>query len=287
MATLLCKPRCDRTTVNKSKMTEYDLMKYYASQGRCPCGATKLRTKNYSFGWTDIPGAECRSCPVPETSLRKLQGDQLALQLANEKLLRQVCSLTRQDAARLVCSLFYKPMTRSKTQKILLLKNQAAAAAETAESAQSNAGKQKKINDDLKEKLATLNEMAERRWRVERKKIDVLNEKLAALDEAAELEAAAARAAAVSAAARASAAATRAAEALAEEQNKNDDLKNKLSAAEAVHTRTVALSDGRAVKIQRLETAAAATAEALKEATRIAKIYKNSWSYHFWPPPPN
>ena len=284
MATLLCKPRCDRT-VNKSKMTEYDLIKYYASQGRCPCGATKLQTKNYSFGWTDIPGAECRSCPVPETSLRKLQGDQLALQLANEKLLRQVCSLTHQEAARLVCSLFYKPMTRSKTQKILLLKNQAAAAAETAESAQSMVGKERKINDDLKEKLATLNEMAERRWREERKKIDVLNEKLAALDEAAELEAAAARAAAVSAAARASAAATRAAEALAEEQNKNDDLKNKLATAETGMQVSNARVLSLAAKIQRLETTAAETAKTLKESTRIEKIYKNSWSYHFWPPP--
>jgi len=284
MATLLCKPRCDRTTVNKAKMTEYDLIQYYARQGRCKCGATKLRTKNYGFGWTDIPGAECRSCPLPETSLRKLEGDQRTLQLANEKLLSQVCSLTQLRAAQLVCSLFYKPMSSSKTQKILLLKNQAAAAAATAQSAQSNVGKQQKINDDLKEKLAALNEMAERRWREELKKRQDLNEKLAALDEAAELEAAAARAAAVSAAARAAAAATRASAKIAEEQKKNDDLKNKLSAALSANTRAHIDCATRTAKIQRLETAAAETKKMLEEATRIAKIYKNSWSYHFWPP---
>ena len=172
---------------------------------------------------------------------------------------------------------------RWKNNDVLLLKDKAAAALATAES---NLAKERKISDDLKEKLLALDEMAERRWRQERKKVDVLNEKLAALDAAAELEAAAARAAAASVAARAAAAATRAAAKITEEQQKNSDLKSKLLASELANARVVVLSSSRAAKIQRLETEAAETAETLSEATRIAGIYKNTWSFWAWPPPP-
>ena len=64
-------------------------------------------------------------------------------------------------------------MSSSKTQKILLLKDQAAAAAETAQSAQSMVGRERKINDDLKEKLAAAESNVEK----ERKKNDDLEHK--------------------------------------------------------------------------------------------------------------
>jgi len=164
-----------------------------------------------------------------------------------------------------------------------MLKDQAAEAVE----------REQRINNDLKKKLAS----AELNVEKERKKNDDLEHNLedAAAEvavaksklttalskiekyEKSELEAAVEREVAVAAAARAAAAATRAASTIADEQEKNNHLEKDFEKA-AFDAFTAG------VNIQKLETEAAETAETLKEATRIVKIYKNSWSYHFFPP---
>ena len=334
---ILCKGTYSKTNINGPATNENDLIQERTKRGLCSCGTTKLRSY-YRFGWHDIPGAECYNCPdsihrrtleLTNADLTKKVAVQAALELTNADLMKKVYTLTTTQAEKLIGNTLFGNHFRSKTRKILLLKDQAAA---EAAAAQSNVGKQQKINDDLKEKLAA----AESKFEKERKKNDDLNEKLedAAAEEAVaksklataeskfekerktnhdlienlaeaarvavithakhkkqqeqlESEAADARAEAASAVARAAAAATRAAAKFVAACERSADFEDKLSAAEAANARVVALSSSRAAKIQRLETAAAETARVLKEATRISKIYKNSWSYHFWPPPPS
>ena len=132
--TLNCKPRCNRKTVNIAEMTEYDLIQYYAKQGLCSCGTTRLRKKNYGPGYTDIPGAECYNCP---DSIHRR-----TLELANADLTKKIAV----QAAYLIGNCLFGNLYRTKTRKILLLKDQAAAAAETA---QSMVGRERNINNDL------------------------------------------------------------------------------------------------------------------------------------------